>query len=102
MLYRHDVGAGRLETSLNYSWRSSQYSSITPDPLSKMPSYGLLDGRIALTDIELGGSTTAEVALWGKNLTDNEYLVSAINLGILTLSQFGDPRSFGGELRIRF
>ena len=67
-----------------------------------MPSYGLLDGRIALTDIELGGGTTAEVALWGKNLTDKEYLVSAINLSILTLSQFGDPRSFGGELRIRF
>ena len=101
-LYRHDVGAGRIEAGLNYSWRSSQYSSITPDPLSNMPSYGLLDGRIALTDIELGGGTTAEVALWGKNLTDKEYLVSAINLGILTLSQFGDPRSFGGELRIRF
>jgi len=101
-LYRHDVGAGRLEASLNYSWRSSQYSSITPDPLAKMPSYGLLDGRIALAGIELGGGTTAELALWGKNLTDKEYKVSAINLGVLTLGQYGDPRSFGGELRIRF
>lgn len=101
-LYRHDVGAERLETSLNYSWRSSQFSSITPDPLAKMPSYGLLDGRIALIGIELGGGTTAELALWGKNLTDKEYKVSAINLGVLTLGQYGDPRSFGGELRIRF
>lgn len=101
-LYRHDVGPGRLEASLNYSWRSSQYSSITPDPLAKMPSYGLLDGRIALAGIELGGGTTAEFALWGKNLTDKEYKVSAINLGVLTLGQYGDPRSFGGELRIRF
>ncbi|WP_332818232.1 TonB-dependent receptor [Sphingopyxis sp.] len=101
-LYRHEVGVGRLETSLNYSWRSSQFSSITPDPLAKMPSYGLLDGRIALTEIELGGDATAELALWGKNLTDKEYKVSAINLGVLTLGQYGDPRSFGGELRIRF
>ena len=101
-LYRHDAGVGRLEASLNYSWRSSQFSSITPDTLAKMPSYGLLDGRIALTQIELGGGTTLEVAAWGKNLTDKEYLVSAINLGVLTLGQFGDPRSFGGEVRIRF
>jgi len=101
-LYRHDAGVGRLEASLNYSWRSSQFSSITPDTLAKMPSYGLLDGRIALTQIELGGGTTLEVAAWGKNLTDKEYLVSAINLGVLTLGQYGDPRSFGGEVRIRF
>ena len=26
-VYHADVGAGRLEASLNYSWRSSQYSS---------------------------------------------------------------------------
>ncbi|MGV1683809.1 TonB-dependent receptor [Sphingopyxis sp. NJF-3] len=101
-LYRQDVGVGRIEASLNYSWRSSQFSSITPDPLARMPSYGLLDGRLALAGIELGGGTTAEIALWGKNLTDKEYKVSAINLSILTLSQYGDPRSFGGELRIRF
>lgn len=101
-LYRQDVGVWRLEAGLNYSWRSSQFSSITPDPLAKMPSYGLLDGRIALTEIELGRGTTLEVAAWGKNLTDKEYLVSAINLGILTLGQYGDPRSFGGEVRIRF
>ena len=58
-------------------------------------------GGCALS-VELGGGTTAELALWGKNLTDKEYKVSAINLGVLTLGQYGDPRSFGGELRIRF
>lgn len=101
-LYGQDVGIGRIEANLNYNWRSSQYSSITPDPLAKMPSYGLLDGRIALTDIELGGGATLEVAAWAKNLTDEVYKVSAINLRIFTLSQFGDPRSFGGEVRVRF
>ena len=101
-LFRQDAGFGRLEASLNYSWRSSQFASITPDPLSKMPSYGLLDGRIALTEIGLGGSATAELALWGRNLADKKYLVSAINLGVLTIVQYGDPRTVGGELRIRF
>lgn len=101
-LFQQDVGMGKLEASVNYSWRRSQFTSITRDPLAKLPSYGLLDARIGIVDIELGGGPTLEVAAWGKNLTDKEYLVSAINLGVLTLGQFGDPRSFGGEVRVRF
>lgn len=100
--HRLDVGFGRLETNLNYSWRGSQFATITADPLSRRDAYGLLDGRIGLTDIALGGGTTLEVALWGKNLTDKVYKVSGINLTVVTVSQFGDPRSFGGEVRVRF
>lgn len=101
-LFRQDVGMANFEASVNYSWRSGQYTQLTRDPLGRLPSYGLLDGRIALTDINLFGDTKLEIAAWGKNLTNKVYKVSAVNLSILTLSQFGDPRSFGGELRIRF
>lgn len=101
-VHRTDVGFATLETSANYSWRSSQYATITADPLSKMPAYGLLNARIALTDIELGNGSTLEVAAWGKNLTDKEYLVSAINLSILTVAQYGDPLSAGVEARVEF
>lgn len=101
-LHRLDVGFASLETNLNYSWRSGQFTRITADPVSKLPSYGLLDGRIALTGIDLGKGSTLEIAAWGRNLTDKKYLANAINLTVLTLSQFGDPRSFGGEVRVRF
>lgn len=101
-VHQADVGFATLETSANYSWRSSQYSSIVSDPLSQMPSYGLLNARIALTDIELGNGSTLEVAAWGKNLTDKEYLVSAINLSVLTVGQFGEPLSAGAEARVKF
>lgn len=101
-MHEHDLGFGTLETSANYSWRSDQATTISNDPLSELPAYGLLSARIALTDIQLSNGTTLEVAAWGKNLTDEEYLVSAINLSILTVSQFGDPRTFGADLRIRF
>ncbi len=101
-VHRLDVGFATLDTSVNYSWRDSQFTRITADPASKLKAYGLLDARIALTDIALGNGTSLEVAVWGKNLTDESYLVNAINLTVLTLSQYGDPRSFGGEARIRF
>lgn len=100
--HRVDIGFAMLETSANYSWRSSQYTGITADPRSQLPSYGMLNARLALTGIELGNGSTLELAAWGKNLTDKEYLVSAINLQVLTVAQYGDPLSAGVEARIKF
>lgn len=102
ILHRADIGLGTLETGLNYSWRASQFTTITADPASRLPSYGLLSARLALTDIALGGRSRLELAAWGKNLTDKEYLVSAINLSILTVAQYGDPLTAGIEARIKF
>lgn len=101
-VHRADLGPGRLETSLNYSWRSSQIGTITGDPLTRRPAYGLLDGRIALSEIALGGNSSLEFAVWGKNLTDKTYVASNINLTLLTITQYGEPRTFGAEARVRF
>ncbi|MBS0505194.1 MAG: hypothetical protein JSS55_15635, partial [Proteobacteria bacterium] len=65
-------------------------------------AYGLLDGRISLQGIKLGGGNELEFAVWGKNLTNKQYWTSAINLGLFTVRQWGDPRAFGGEARLRF
>jgi iron complex outermembrane receptor protein len=100
--HRADLGGTTLETNLNYSWRDSQWGGITPDPLPSRKAYGLLDGRIALTEIKVGGGAELEFALWGKNLTDTKYWTSAINLSILTVRQWGDPRSGGFEAKVRF
>jgi len=96
------LGGASLTPSLNYSWRSSQQGTINADPLARRIAYGLLDGRITLGDIALGKGATFEVSLWGKNLTDKQYWTSAINLTLFTVRQWGDPRSFGAEARLRF
>ncbi|WP_380871978.1 TonB-dependent receptor [Sphingomonas sp. DBB INV C78] len=100
--WRIPIGDLDLTPSLNYSWRSSQQSTIAPDPLTKRIAYGVLDGRITLGGIDLGRGTQAEFALWGRNLADKEYWTAAINLGLFTVRQWGDPRSFGAEARIKF
>ncbi len=100
--WKADVGEkATLTTDLNWSWRGKQYSSINPDPTTDRIPYGLLDGRITLGDIPFG-SSTVEFSVWGKNLLDKEYWNSAINLGLFTIRQWGDPRTFGFETRVKF
>jgi iron complex outermembrane receptor protein len=71
------------------------------------PSYGIWNGRAALSDIKVGpndkGSIT--VALWAKNLTNKEY----INYEFVTVAQaaayqgfWGEPRTVGLDLIYRY
>ncbi|MFT3791208.1 MAG: TonB-dependent receptor [Rudaea sp.] len=101
-VYSVPLDFASLEASLNYSWRDKQYTTITPDPTSTLKAYGLLDARLALTNIRFGEYSSLEVALWGKNLTNEKYWVEAINLSVMTIRQWGDPRSAGIEARLRF
>ncbi|OHT19672.1 Pesticin receptor precursor [Sphingomonas haloaromaticamans] len=100
--HRLDLGSMELITSLNYSWRSAQWGTITPDELSKRKAYGVLDGRISLAGIALGGNTELELSVWGKNITDEKYWVSGINLSLFTVRQWADPQSFGVEASLKF
>lgn len=43
------------------------------------------------------------VYLWGQNLTDSEYLISALDNGINGVRAVaGDPRTYGIEVQLRF
>ena len=101
-VYRRPLGGATFEASANWSWRDSQWGTITPNLLSARRSYGTLDARIGLTDIRISDRATFEFALWGRNLTDTEYWNSAIDLSIYAVRQWADPRSVGIEGRFRF
>ena len=96
------VAGGDVVASLNYSWRAEQAGGINNDPLSYRKAYGLLDGRLSLSDINIGDGRTAEISLWGKNLLDEEYWVSGINLSLFTVRQWGEPRSLGLQASVKF
>lgn len=100
--HRLDLGEMQLISSLNYSWRASQWGTITPDTLARRKAYGVLDGRLSLAGINFGGDAELEVSVWGKNLTDQKYWVSGINLSVFTVRQWADPRSFGVEAKLKF
>ncbi len=105
-----DVAGGTLSFRLDYAYKSKQYFVIIPGPIFSpfdaaiaAPGYGLLDGRIILADVPLGG-TEASFTLWGKNLTNKVYRAGGIDFGGLgfAVNIYGEPRSYGLDMRIKF
>jgi iron complex outermembrane receptor protein len=74
------------------------------------PGYHLLNMRVVLRDIELpGGLGSADFAIWGRNLTDENYRPFGIDFdsaggGALpyVVQYFGERRTVGAELIWRF
>ena len=42
------------------------------------------------------------VVLWGKNLTNKAYLQSVLESQLADASSYGEPRTFGGEVSVKF
>jgi iron complex outermembrane receptor protein len=85
---------GDLLLRADYTWQDKMYFLLQNPRQSRQEDYGLLNLRAALQ-----GSKGWEVALWGKNVTDKEYWVHAIDpsygadLGASGI--MGDPRTYG-------
>jgi len=72
--------------------------------LTAIDGYGLFNARLSLSDLHVGAESTLDIALWGKNLADKEYPLTAVdNLPHADRAVlWGEPRSFGLELVYRF
>jgi iron complex outermembrane receptor protein len=65
----------------------------------------IVNGRLAIADIDMGSSTGAKVsfALWARNLLDEQHLFyKALSPTSGLNGFFNEPRTWGGELNIRF
>lgn len=71
-------------------------------PISKLPGYTLLNMRLSWD--EIAGSDVS-ASLWVKNLTKKEYFTGAMPMYLLlgvNGAMIGDPRTFGGEISVKF
>jgi iron complex outermembrane receptor protein len=91
-----DYRIGMVDFNVNYSWQSDMFWAT--DNIAKEPSYGLVDGRIAIGPED----RTWSVAVWAKNLTDELYRVNVIPFFGDEVSQFGPPRTYGIDLTLRY
>lgn len=85
-----------LDTRVEYQWQDDMPWLVENTVYED--SYGLLDARIALASRNEGW----EVALFGKNLTDELYRVDAIPFLGDVFSRFGAPRSYGVQFSKSF
>jgi len=90
---------------LNYAWRDEYLAASTNRiaaetvPGVVVDSLGLLGARISI-DIK---DTGLNVAAWGRNLTDEEYRTSPLNVGNrFQTSTVGEPISYGVEATYKF
>ncbi len=96
------MSAGRdVYVRPSYSWKSAVYFEDDNNPDYYQKAYGLLDLRLGMTF----DNGRWDVGLWGRNLTNEKYLLDAGNTGAtfgLPTYIPGAPRTFGISLSGRF
>jgi len=104
------IGDAYVSFRLDGHWQSDM--PLTPNPfkfeyqlfaanIAEVPAYAIFNGRIALKDLELGGAKT-ELAVWGKNLTNNHSANYALDLGVLGGANYIAARTYGVDLTVEF
>ncbi len=92
-----DVGGGVLAARADYQWTDDFYFDPSNNPEVLSEAHGLLSAYASWE-----APNGLKLAVYGKNLTDEEYQTHIIkNVGI-GFSVFGAPRSFGVALSKRF
>jgi len=90
---------GSLRFFADYSWVDDQYSDPSNAPQFLIESYSLINARISWMPL----SERWELALWGRNLADEEYHRNN-NLNFLGFPRtiWGAPRTYGASFTYFF
>ncbi|MDR3510576.1 MAG: TonB-dependent receptor [Caulobacteraceae bacterium] len=103
--YDYPLALGARETEayvgVDYTFRSSVYSSATDSIYSKLPSLSLVNARLGVR----AADQRWDAYLWAKNLGNVKYFTfisaGAGNTGQL-VAQLGDPQTWGATLRVHY
>ena len=111
--YPLTLASGTLRFNTDYAWQSTEHffaptTVSTPTvnaaatAATTQQGYGLLSARASF-DLH---NVPLTVALWGRHLTNNQYIVRAadyVTAGLGIVPQYpGDPRTYGVSLSYRF
>ncbi|WP_317929508.1 TonB-dependent receptor [Halioxenophilus sp. WMMB6] len=103
--YDYSFGFASLNTRLDWSYKDD-YHFLAPQPeLNSQQAYDLWNLRVSLDDIQLAGDTKMRVSLWGKNLTDESYYTTGVNIYQtfgFDINSYAEPRTYGIDLEVMF
>jgi iron complex outermembrane recepter protein len=93
-----------------YSYNSSVplFGNAITNPFieeTKADARGLLEAQFKIDGISFGGGKdNLAITLWGKNLTNKEYVVRSVDFGQLgyAYTVYGEPRTWGLNLELAF
>ena len=93
--------SGYLTPRIEWAYRAAEMFAEPEIPEAKQGGYGLVNARLSYDFLD----NQAQIALWGRNLGDKEYINTAVPIvgamGIM-VQGYGVPRTFGAELTYTF
>jgi iron complex outermembrane receptor protein len=99
-IFDHPLGSGSINARADYTYKDKAYQDIQNQDEAAIPSYDLLNLRLAYTFAD----QRWEVAAWLKNALDEEYLLhnSVLNPGLAQLPVPAAPRTWGLTATLKF
>ena len=95
--WRIPLSVGALELRGDYRYQAKSFRE--PDnSIAILPAFGVWDASLAFDSPD----DRWRLALWAKNLLDNEYISHLYNLGGTDYALFAPPRTYGLSLRWRY
>jgi iron complex outermembrane receptor protein len=96
--YDHDLGNGSiLYGRVEYQYVSKVFFDPTDVSISERPPINLIGGSIGYEP----ANSHWTVALWGKNMTNQQYL-TGFSTGTPITGAVGDPRTFGVRIEYKY
>lgn len=96
------LGGGHVSVRVDANFQSEMLGAADAAPayipLVKVPGIVNVNGRIALSNIDLAGHR-AEISLWGKNLTDNDQISMTSSFGFMFPATYQRARTYGVDLK---
>jgi len=103
--YEQPLDFGLLKARVDGSYRDNMQFLAPIPQANPSGAFTLWNARVTLDEIQGPGDTEMRFSVWGKNLTDEGYWTSGVDV----LSSFGfafnlwgDPRTYGVDAEIRF
>ena len=110
------TGYGKLKSLIEYRIVSSYYNYNANKSLtaanaiagnlaadSKMPALGVVNARLTLADVPVGGPGKGDVSLWVKNLTDKQVMQNMMDVsGYYQVGYWSAPRTFGASFNYKW
>ncbi|MGO2349488.1 TonB-dependent receptor [Pseudoalteromonas nigrifaciens] len=92
---------GNLSLHADYTMNDEfQYTLI--DPRLVADSYSLLNARLTLSDIKVGDNSSIKISAFGRNITDEDYLLHGTNMNFFDTQTYGAPASYGVDMTFIF
>ena len=85
-----------LILGMDYRWIDERYLEATNQAFDKVDDYWVVNLRVALATEQW------EVAVYGANLFDEDYVTYINNISFARIDVYGEPQTFGASVRYRF